>query len=119
MTTLASHRRGDTFSRTFTLSNGWTGATFTGGVKFTVRESIPASSVVTDDGALAQVSVAGGGIVFAAEVGTVTIAASVTTTWPAKRVYWDIQGVVDGSPDQVYTIDSGDISILPDITRSA
>jgi hypothetical protein len=119
MTTLADHRRGDTFVRTFTLASPWTGATFTGGVKWTLRAETPASSVVTDADAAAQASVAAGEIAFVGAVGTITIAASVTTTWPTGSLLWDLQGVVAGTPSVVYTIDEGRILIRPDVTRSA
>jgi hypothetical protein len=56
--------------------------------------------------------------VFSGADGTVTIPASRTTSWPARKLLFDLQGVVSGSPDTVYTIDSGYILILGDITRS-
>jgi hypothetical protein len=115
--TLDPHRRGDTFEYSSTLEDDWVGADFTGGVKFTVRSSIPATSVTDDSAALAQVSVAGGGIVFSGADFTVTIAASVTTTWPVGRLYWDMQGVIT-TGSVVHTIASGTIVIQPDVTRS-
>lgn len=117
MTTLDDFRRGDTFEYSFTLTNSWVGSDFTGGFVFTLRESVPSSSVTTDAGAVYQASVAGGQIVFVGAAGTITIPNSVTNTWPAKTLHWDMQGKITvGS--KVHTIDSGEIKILPDITRS-
>jgi hypothetical protein len=122
-TTLVPVSRGDTFVYTFTLGGGYTGATFTGGVKWTLRATVPGVGSVADDPddseVVAQASVAGGEITFDGAVGTINIPASATTTWPVKRLYWDLQGVVSGSPDEVYTIDSGSIVVKADITRSA
>lgn len=116
MTTLPDFRRGDTFEYSFTLTNSWVGSDFTGGFVFTLRESYPASSVTTDADAVYQASVASGEIVFVGAVGTITITDANTATWPAKKLYWDIQGKVTGGPK--HTPDSGEIKILPDITRS-
>lgn len=118
MTTLDPHRRGDTFVRTFTLSSGWTGATFTGGVKWTLRQQHVESSVTTDADAIDQASVATGEIAFVGAVGTITIPASRTTSWPTGSLYWDLQGVVSGATPIVYTIDDGRIPVRPDVTRS-
>jgi hypothetical protein len=124
MTTLAPQRRGDTFARTFTLSVGWTGAMFTGGMAFTLRRSVPASSVVSDADAVDQATAAGGEITFAGAgtsedpcVATITIPASRTNSWPARELYFDVEGTVSGSPDVVHTLDSGTIPILADVTR--
>ena len=118
MTTLDSHYRGDTFVYGFTLGGGWVGADFTGGIKFTLRASKVTSSVTTDDDAIDQASVADGEIVLSGANGTITFQADRTTSWPTGRLYWDLQGVIDGSPDSVYTIDAGQIAILHDVTRS-
>lgn len=118
MTTLDPHRRGDTFVYRFSLGNGWVGADFTGGVKFTLRSSIPNSGTTTDDDAIEQASVAAGEIVFSGATGVITIPASRTTSWPAASLHWDLQGVISGTPDVVYTIDDGAIRIKADVTRS-
>lgn len=112
--------RGDTFRYSFTLSDDWTGASFTGGVKFTLRTTAPASSVVSDAGVVHQALSTGGSpeITFSGNVGTILIPASATTTWGARSYLWDLQGVVSGTTPTVYTIDSGTISVTPDITRS-
>jgi hypothetical protein len=118
MTTLAPLTRGDTFEYSFELSGDWTGAHFSGGVAFTMRTTKPATTVVDDTDAFHQSTVANGEIVFDGAVGTVTITASVTTTWGPRSYFWDLQGIVTGPPDRVYTIDSGSVSVTPDITRS-
>jgi len=119
MTTLASQRRGDEFKYTFTLGNGWTSTMFTGGMKFTLRTSIPASSVVTDTDAVDQASVATGEITFSsATVGTVLIPGARTTAWPAKNLFWDLQGYVTVGARPL-TADDGTILIRGDVTRSA
>lgn len=117
-TKLAPHRRGDTFQRTFTLGNDWLGSDFTGGVKFTLRASKPASSVVADTDAIDQASVSGGEISFAGAVGSITIPAARTTAWPTGELYFDIQGVVALPVPLVYTIDFGTLLVTHDITRS-
>lgn len=111
--------RGDEFKYTFTLGNGWTSTMFTGGVKFTLRTSIPASTVVTDTDAVDQASVAGGEITFSSTtVGTVLIPGSRTTAWPAKRLYWDLQGYVTIGARPL-TADRGSVLIIGDLTRAA
>ena len=118
MTTLAEHRRGDTFIYSFTLGNGWVGSDFTGGVKWTLREYEVESSVLDDTDASEQASVAGGEITFVGAIGTITIPASRTTRWPTGSLRWDLQGVVDGATPLVYTIDYGRLPVRGDITRS-
>jgi hypothetical protein len=119
MSTLSPHRRGDTFSYSVTLGGDWVFADFTGGMKFTLRRHVPASSVTTDDDATDQATTDDDEITGSGATVTIVIPASRTTSWPAGKLYWDLQGVVTGTPDEVYTIDSGTISIEADITRSA
>ena len=57
----------------------------TGGVRFTLRTKIPASSVVTDADAVYQASVASGEITFETEVGTIVIAAADTTALGGRQ----------------------------------
>lgn len=117
-TILPPQRRGDRFLYHFTLGNSWTGAMFTGGLKFTLRTAVPPSSTVTDTDAVDQASVDGGEITFADDThGAITIPAARTTNWPARRLYWDLQGAVTIGSD-VETLDSGSILIKGDITRS-
>lgn len=115
-------RRGTRFRYSSTLEDGWTSSMFTGGILFTLRTRIPASSVVddTDAGVVAQVSLADGGIVFSSATAfTVTIPASVTTNWPTKRLVWDMQGIITASPeDDVEDIAAGSVVILGDVTRT-
>jgi hypothetical protein len=115
---LDAHVRGDTFIYATTLGNGWVAADFTGGLKFTLRTAFPASSVVTDVDAVDQASVAGGEIVASGANLTITIPASRTTEWARGRYLWDLQGVVSGTPNRVYTVAYGTIVILGDVTRS-
>lgn len=113
------HRRGDSFELEFDLSEGWVDSHFTGGVVFTLRDGEPGSSVVSDDDALAQVSVAGGGIVFTTTThGVITIPGDDTKTWPAKRLRWDVEARITTGA-KVHTIASGTLRILADITRGA
>lgn len=118
-TKLDSAVRGDTFSYSFTLGSGWTGSDFTGGVRFTLRERIPDSSVTDDADAIDQATTTGGEITFSGATGTVTIPASRTTLWPTKVLLWDLSGTVSGATPLVYTIDSGTILIRGDVTRSS
>jgi hypothetical protein len=120
MTALPSQTRGDTFRYSFTLSDTWTGESFTGGVKFTIRLSAPSTSTVTDTDAVHQSASTGASpeITFVGNVGTIVIPAATTTAWVPRTYYWDLQGIVDASPDIVYTIDSGTIKVTYDITRS-
>ncbi len=118
MTILDPHYRGDTFRYEFELGGGWTGADFTSGIKFTLRTRGPASSVVTDADAVDQATTADGSITMNGTLGVILIPASRTTSWPARELKWDLQGIVSGSPSLVYTIDSGSIEIFPDMTRA-
>lgn len=114
-------RRGTEFKYSSALLSGWTAAMFTGGIVFTLRKRLPASSVVddTDADVVGQVSVAGGGIVFSSTTAfTVTIDGSVTTSWPAKKLYWDMQGIITGSPNRVLDIVAGTVLVVADVTRS-
>jgi hypothetical protein len=117
-TTLDAHFRGDTFIYTGTLAEGYTGLSFTGGMKFTLRRHIPSSGTTTDDAAIAQGSVTTGHITFSGQMVTVTFSGEATNDWPAALLYWDLQGVISGAPDIVQTIDAGTIQIVGDVTRS-
>lgn len=117
ITNLAPHRRGDTFIYTGTLGGGWQFSDFTGGMLFTLRTSPASSDVLDDTGAIYQASTAGGQIVGGGTSVTITIADSETVGWPAKRIWWDLQGIVT-SPRRVVTIDAGQVLIAADITRS-
>jgi hypothetical protein len=116
---LAPHTRGDTFNYNAELGNDWVVADFTGGLKFTLRRTIPLSSVVTDADAIDQATSGSGEIVGSGANISITIPASRTTAWPAgKKLVWDLQGVVAGATPRVYTIASGEITIRGDVTRS-
>jgi hypothetical protein len=52
------------------------------------------------------------------ETVAITIPAERTTDWPAGKLVFDLQGVIAGATPRVYTIASGVITILPDVTRS-
>lgn len=110
--------RGDDFVYQFTLENDWQASMFTGGLKFTLRRSVPSSATVSDDDAVDQATAAANEITFSdATHGTVQIPASRTTTWPLGRLLWDLQGVVTIG-GHVYTLARGSIQIDGDITRS-
>lgn len=106
--------RSDTFVKIFTLGNGWVGSDFTGGIKFTIRDSVPDGDVTDDTDAI--LSVDESYMSFAGAVGTLTIPASMTSI-QLGRLYWDIQGTVTGSPNYVKTIDSGHMKVTGDVTR--
>jgi hypothetical protein len=96
--------RGRTFSNAFTLSNGWTGATFTGGVVFTIRYG----DVIVD-----TASTTTGEISFIGGVGTVAFSAARTAAWAYKgTLTWEMVGTVSGAQPLVYTIDSGKLITL-------
>jgi hypothetical protein len=119
-TTLDPQRRGAEFKYTFTLGNGWTSSMFTGGLIFTLRTRIPASTVLddTDAAVVAQASVAGGEITFSTTtVGTILIPGADTKTWPTGRLYWDLQGIVTTGA-RVLDVDDGTITIIGDVTRT-
>jgi hypothetical protein len=112
--------RGDTFRYEFDLGNDWLGVDFSGGVKFTLRKRLPATTITSDTDAsvVDQATTDANEITFNGEVGTVIIPASRTQNWPApKKLYWDIQGVV-ASTGFRKTIDGGTIEIESDVTRS-
>lgn len=118
-TNLGKHKRGDTFTRVFTLTSPWTNSSFTE-IWFTLRSTVPTSTVTDDTDAVGQVTKTGGGITFdvGGTVGTVKIAATATNSWPVSNLYWDLQGHVPGSPDEIYTIDDGRLQITADVTRT-
>lgn len=117
---LPPHMRGDTFPYEGTLDDPWTVDQFTGGLKFTLRRRYPASSIVADADAdvVDQATTTSGEIVASGTSVEVTIPAARTTEWPAGKLVWDLQGVVAGATPRVYTLASGVITILPDVTRS-
>lgn len=112
-----THRRGDTFRRSFRLDGDWEGADFSE-VKFTMRRQLPAATA-TDAGAI-QVTKTGGGITFDVDdpaLGYIVVAAAALDQIDVGDYHWDLQGTVSGSPQQVYTLDSGKLKLCPDITR--
>jgi hypothetical protein len=116
-TTLDPQLRGDEFRYTFTLGNSWVASMFTGGLLWTLRSSIPASTVLTDADAVDQAEL-GDEITFSSTtVGTILIPGARTKLWPARRLFWDLQGVVTVGA-RVLTIDRGEIQIVGDVTRS-
>jgi len=118
-TVLDPQRRGDPFEYSATLQGDWVESMFAGGFKFTLRTKIP-ESTVTDDADAAvvdQATSADSDIVFSDDTSfTVFLPSTRTTSWPRGTLYWDLAGQVDA--DHGYTIDSGTIMILGDITRS-
>jgi hypothetical protein len=118
--TLDRFRRGTEFSYSSSLTSGWTDATFTGGILFTLRRRLPASSIVddTDTGVVHQASLANGQIAFSDETAfTVTIPASFTHQWPTEKLVWDMQGkITTGS--RVLDIAAGTVLVVPDVTRT-
>jgi hypothetical protein len=118
---LPPHRRGDTFEYSFTLGNSWQGGDFAR-VLWTLRTSIPAPTVLDDTDAVDTAGTDTGEITFVGAVGTILIPASRTKTWATGQLYWDLQGVIDGPTQRVFTIDppdggQGTIHIYGDITR--
>ena len=120
MTTFSAYR-GDDFDEPFALDNGWLSTNFDE-FWFTVRSAIPASSVLddTDAAVLAQVRFTGAspGITFDVDniTGHVHIDKDVTRTWPATRLFWDLQGRL--TTGKVKTLNSGEIRVKGDVTRS-
>jgi hypothetical protein len=115
---LAPHVRGDSFDRTFGLTGEWLGAQFSQ-IKFTIRKKLPATADLDTD-VLAQVTKTGGGIQFDPlddASGFVSIAASVTNLWEPGVYFWELQGTVAGSPQKVYTLESGKLNVVSDLTR--
>lgn len=119
--TLDAQRRGTEFRYYFTLENSWVYTMFDGGLLWTLRKSIPISSVLddTDAGVIAQASLEEGEIIFSSPTaGMILLPASTTKTWPVKTLPWDLQGTVLGSPDRVFDIAAGELPILGDVTRT-
>lgn len=122
-TVLDPQRRGDPFVYKGVLDGGWQNAMFPGGFKFTLRAFLPPTSQTTDTdtfpagGVIDQATSAAGEITFSDAVTFfVTFLSMRTTNWPARKLFWDMVGTVDSGHS--YTLDSGTIQILPDVTRS-
>ena len=120
---LEAHRRGSEFKYSSVLENGWTVDMFTGGILFTVRKRIPASSVVNDrdPDVVAQASIAtGGGIVFSTSTAfTVTIPGVFNAAWPTEKLYWDMRGFITAVPHKrVLDIAAGTVEVRGDVTRT-
>lgn len=110
-----NHRRGDSFDKTLTLDGP---ASYYTELRFTIRAFVPPVDVLDDLDALA-VAVSDDGITIDGVSVRVRFAASVTVLWPAGVLYWDLQGKGrDGDPDFVKTLDSGELKVSHDITRS-
>lgn len=121
MTTLLPHRRGDTFVYSTTLVGGWTVEQFTGGLRFTLRKKHPPSTVIddTDADVVASVTTTDGSITGSGVNVMVTIPAAVAKLWPSMVLVWDLQGIINATPNhRVETIDDGDIYIQPDVSRT-
>jgi hypothetical protein len=122
MTTISiSHRRGNSFAYKFRLAEGWEGAHFTGGTFFTIRRNVPASSVVSDDDAVAVASTVDGRLTYeeigGVEWGVIRIPASEANAWPLGNLLFDVETrIVEGQI--VDTPVSGNLSVSGDITRS-
>lgn len=108
--------RGVQFAYTFTLTGDWTGAHFSE-VAWTARTDVPSSSVADDSDAVATATMTDGEITFSDAVGTLTLSASVTRSWPTATLVWDMKGVV-AATGAVERIGSGLLVITGDITRS-
>ncbi len=112
-----THTRGDTLRRSFRLDGDWVGSDFAE-VKFTLRRQLPVSTA-TDAGTV-QVTKTGGGITFDVDdpaLGYVVVAASALDQLATGDYHYDLQATVSGSPQQVYTLDSGKLKLVPDVTR--
>ena len=126
-TELAPFTRGTSFARTSVLSEGYNEASFTGGVKFTLRTTIPASTVLDDTGAVAQATEADG-LTFDGDgtaedlcVVTIRFPASATKLWPMAKLVWDLKGTILGvgdDDDEVFQLGSGTLLVLGDVGRS-
>lgn len=115
---LDSHKRGDTFRCSTTLSGDWTASDFTGGLRMVFRTSVPPSTETTDDAAVDVASTTGGEITADGTDVSIEIPASRTTSWPAKKLLWELQGVISGEEPEVHTLAEGTILITPDIARA-
>jgi hypothetical protein len=110
--------RGDPFVYSTPLLDGWLASHFTGGMRFTLRVREAISSEVTDEGAVASVTTTSGHITAVGATVTVTIPSSTTTAWPAKKLYFDLQGTISGSPSQSKTVAMGTVEVLADASRT-
>jgi hypothetical protein len=118
MTVLPAHTRGDTFSYARSLTSPYLGSDFSS-FKFTLRTALPGAAVLDDSDptVIAQASVAAGSIVFTGADFVITIAKELTTLWPLRNLYWDLQGVL-ATGGVSKTLDSGTILINGDVTRT-
>lgn len=125
MSTTIVRRRGDTWTIEFTIDNGWVASQFST-LRFTLRTAYPASSVADDSDAVCQLDLDGssdGGIEIDSgddTLGAITVLPVVTKLLRTNyRYVWDIQATRDGTvPQQVYTLDVGNLVVTSDVTRS-
>lgn len=109
-----THRRGDTFEKLFDLdfdasqiSSAW----------FTIRDGY-ATTETDDTSAVAQVTLAGGGItVTGARQLKMTISDSVTRGWQLDSYVFDVQArLITG---KLFTLAAGQLRVMPEVTRSS
>lgn len=101
--------RGDKITITFTLDGEWVFEDFDE-LFMTVRDGLPASTVVDDSAALGKVAVTGTGTACQA-----VFPAATTQSWPAGKLNWDVQGKVGSD---VHTLESGLLTLIGDVTRA-
>ena len=123
MTELLPHRRGDTYTRSVPLEEGWEWDEFTGGASFTLCDSIPASNEDSDVPAIYQATAASGEITYDEDTRMITVRINAINTqeWPARKLYWDLEVRITADPvenEEVYTLDCGEQLIQPDFTRT-
>lgn len=113
------HIRGNPFRYSFTLGNGWTGSAFTGGYKIVMRHrgaSLPTDQV-DDDDAYHISSVANGEITFSGSTGSVYIASEITNAWEPGNYIIASQGLVLGTPDEIYEMEPDLLIVKSDFAR--
>lgn len=120
MSKLDAMRRGDTPLWLITVTQSGTPFNLTG---YTIRMTAKYAVNDSDADALFQLSTTTGEIVITDAAGGLAQARPLRSSTSAltedKTVYWDIQISKNGSPDVTFTVDSGELLITRDITRTA
>lgn len=118
METLTPFDRGDDFEYEFTLEDGLTSSDIAA-AWFTIRTDIPPAATTSDVDALAQVTLAEGGISWLSETkGKVTISRELTN-WEPDTYYCDLQFLLTSGKLKTAAPGVMGLKVRGDVTRAS